>query len=176
MPDPEPTRELEALYRDRFDALKREMLALVGHPAVAEDLVQDAFVRLLRTPPRDPGRTEAWLRVVARRLAIDWLRAQRHAGPATHDAQVRDSEPSAEERAIRRLERDAVRAALAQLGERDREALWLRHSGHSYRDIAVRIGVSESAVGVLLWRALNKLRAALHDGEALDEEGTPTDG
>ncbi|MEO7104327.1 MAG: sigma-70 family RNA polymerase sigma factor, partial [Gemmatimonadaceae bacterium] len=49
--------------------------------------------------------------------------------------------------------RDAVRAALEMLPERDRRLLLLRHEGFSYHEIAASVGVAASSVGTLLIRA-----------------------
>jgi RNA polymerase sigma factor (sigma-70 family) len=152
-------RTVVELYRARFDRLAAEAERLVGRRAVAEDLVQEAFLRLLGDPPHDEARTLAWLRVVIRRLAVDWLRDERRTGADTGQ-DVRLS-PSAEETALRGLEREALETALASLPDRDRRALWLRHSGHSYREIGAALGIPDNQVGVVLLRSLQKLRSAM---------------
>jgi RNA polymerase sigma factor (sigma-70 family) len=51
----------------------------------------------------------------------------------------------------------AVRAALATLGERDREALLLKAEGFNYEEIANTLGLSKGAVGTTLARARRRL-------------------
>jgi RNA polymerase sigma-70 factor (ECF subfamily) len=70
---------------------------------------------------------------------------------------------------LRKEMRDRVQAALAQLGERDREVLVMRYLEHlSNADIAAVLGNSEGAVRVRHLRALERLRALL--GEDLAED------
>jgi len=70
---------------------------------------------------------------------------------------------------LERLERkqagERARAALARLGERDREALLLRDAGHSYRELAERLGLSTGAVGTTLARARRRLVEAFQAEE-----------
>jgi RNA polymerase sigma-70 factor (ECF subfamily) len=75
----------------------------------------------------------------------------------------RGSSPSAGP--VRRETQERMRAALAALGERDREVLVLRHLEQlSVREIAAVLGVSEGAVKVRHVRALERLRKELDDG------------
>jgi RNA polymerase sigma factor (sigma-70 family) len=54
--------------------------------------------------------------------------------------------------------RAAVRRALAEVPERQRECLLLRHSGYSYAEIAETLGIAIGSVGVLLARAEHAFR------------------
>ena len=55
-------------------------------------------------------------------------------------------------------QRAEVRRALAQVPERQRECLLLRHSGYSYTEIAATLGIAVGSVGVLLARAEDAFR------------------
>jgi DNA-binding CsgD family transcriptional regulator len=59
---------------------------------------------------------------------------------------------------LRHEAREQVRAALAELPERQRACLLLRHAGHSYAEIAATLGVAVGSVGVLLARAERAFR------------------
>ena len=62
-----------------------------------------------------------------------------------------------------RQERSAsVRAALATLNERDREALLLKAEGFNYEEIAATLGLSKGAIGTTLARARRRLVEAYH--------------
>ena len=150
--------EWERLYRERFDRLVREAHGLVHDRAMAEDLTQDAFVRLMEVRLRDQAQAWAWLRVVVRRRAVDELRRREALARAAPD--VRTPAPSAESEALGELEGARVRKVLGLLSERDRKALWIRHLGASYRDIAAAVGIPENQVGVVLLRAMQKFRRA----------------
>jgi RNA polymerase sigma factor (sigma-70 family) len=60
---------------------------------------------------------------------------------------------------IRTEEQAAVRQALAEVPERQRDCLLLRHSGYSYAEIALTLGIAVGSVGVLLARAEHAFRA-----------------
>jgi RNA polymerase sigma-70 factor (ECF subfamily) len=59
---------------------------------------------------------------------------------------------------MRQEERAAVRRALAEVPERQRECLLLRHSGYSYVEIAETVGIAVGSVGVYLTRAEHAFR------------------
>ncbi|HMC39828.1 MAG TPA: sigma-70 family RNA polymerase sigma factor, partial [Acidimicrobiales bacterium] len=94
-------------------------LAILGDPAQAEDVAQQAFERAWRSAARyDPGRAavRTWLTTITRNLAIDSLRAKRPAavdpvdlvrllGPAADDP-VREAVRADSARALRRAIRD----------------------------------------------------------------------
>src|SRR5205807_1894766 len=62
-------------------------------------------------------------------------------------------------RTVARVEEQAaVRAALASLPERQRDCLILRHSGHSYAEIAAALGIAVGSVGVILARGERAFR------------------
>ena len=162
--DPAAGAAVRRLYETEFARLTRYAESIVGGRAEAEDLVQEAFIILLVAPPEDAGRTGAWLRVVVRRLCLDVLRLRRSGVDKEKSAQrahAGASQPSAEAETLRADEIERVRRSLAQLPERDRTALLMRHSGYSYREIGAALGVETGAVGVLLLRAMTKWRQAL---------------
>jgi RNA polymerase sigma-70 factor (ECF subfamily) len=57
----------------------------------------------------------------------------------------------------------AVRAALASVSPRERQALLLRHSGYSYREIAAALHLAETSVGTTLVRAAHAFRRAFKE-------------
>ncbi len=136
---------------------------LVGEGA-AEDLAQEAFVRLWHSPPREPDRALPYLRVMVARLAVDWRRQGQHDAAAPPAAWEPAAAPSPEATALQGEAWDEVRAALDHLPERDRQALWMRAWGFRYQEIAARLGIPSSQVGVVLWRAVHKVQGRVADG------------
>lgn len=151
-----------------YPTLVRSLRARLGDADLAEDIAQEAFVRLLDHRPRDP---RAWLFTVAGRLVSD--HARRAAARARRLALVTDADPVAgpppaddpSALVVRAEALDAVRAALGRLTERDRTLLLLHHGGHSYAEVAARIGVVPASVGPLVTRAQRRFARAY---------GTPT--
>jgi RNA polymerase sigma-70 factor (ECF subfamily) len=96
----------------------------------------------------------AWLRRVGLNLAFNRVRdARRHRQRlerAAHLEPVAYEEP---DRAEQGEEQASVRRALAELPDRQRECLLLRHSGYSYAEIAATLDIAVGSVGVLLSRA-----------------------
>jgi RNA polymerase sigma factor (sigma-70 family) len=131
----------------------------LGDGPVAEDVTSEVFERALRyrhTYDRSKGEPIAWLLGIARRCADSAL-AQRTALPAEVERVASSDE--LEDDALRRL---SLRAALATLGDRDRELLALRFGADlTAAQIAAVVGGRTNAVDVALHRALGRLRAYL---------------
>jgi RNA polymerase sigma-70 factor (ECF subfamily) len=138
---------------------------LPGSPGEADEIVQEAFLRLWQQAPawRPEGRVSTWLHQVVYRLCLDQLRRRRPSVEIdTLEAELEDDAPSAETRLIRIEEADAVRDALARLPQRQREALILCHfQDLSQAEAAAVMAIGESAYESLLARARRKLRAEL---------------
>jgi len=119
-----------------------------------DDLVQETYTRLLRV--RDRGRltyVKAFLFTAARNIAIDMFRRRRTTAhepisdalemPLLED--VRDACETLDHQQRHRLLIEAV----AALPERCRQVMMLRHlEGHSYKEIAARLGISPQTVKV----------------------------
>lgn len=151
------------IFQQRFRSVVRYVHRLTGEPDTAQDVAQEAFVRLYQRGemPDDPA---AWIMTVATNLVRDVQRTeQRRHALLTEYAQ--DGAPSHPERADEAVvvneTRDRVRQALDSLSARDQQLLLLRHEGYSYRELARIIGVSENSVGTLLIRATQAFQRAL---------------
>lgn len=162
-------RYLDAAYRTEAAALRDRLLAVTRNPAVADDLVAAAFVRLVGQvrvgqPPEDPG---AWLYRVGYNLAVSGGRRQTvatRAMPGLVDHRVGESP---EEEIVRRERDDVVRDALATLDEEDRELVLMAASGYRPVEIAGMTGRSNEATRTRLCRARGRLRATLLAGGLL---------
>lgn len=147
----------EAVYEATYPDLVRFLYRLVWTEDRAHDLAQEAFVRALRHEPDQP---RAWLFSVARNLARDEarnaIRRRKHLALVRVEEQGRVEEDAGQ--AMEREEaREALKRALAQLSERDREVLLLWDAGQSYDEIAETTGLSRGAIGTTLSRARQRL-------------------
>ena len=136
---------------------------VLGHAADAEDVVQDVFLQahlLHRTRP-----VHSWggfLRRLAACRALDRLR-QRRATCNLDPLFPCAGSDGPEEQAIEHELRDRLRAALAQLPEREAEVFCLRYfEDLSYQRIAELLSITSGAVGTALRKARDKLEAALY--------------
>lgn len=136
---------------------------LLPNPADAEDLAQEALLRLfaamhngrLRKSPR------AYLFSIAHNLVVDAYRARRQPPIAAPPAPV-----SAAEKTQNGLLREQMERALAELPHEQRSALLLREfGGLSYAEIAETMNVETGVVKIWLYRARKKL------GMLLDRDG-----
>lgn len=157
-----------ALFELYYAPLCRRLTALTGDPVLAEDIVQESFLRLYLSLPPDLSNPGAWLNRVAVNLAYNELKRARRRGPlealAAGKGQAAPADPV--EEVERRDEVERVRVALNRLTPRERFALLLRHSGYSYAEIAAAIHIAPTSVGTILARAQRNFRAVY-----LDEEG-----
>jgi RNA polymerase sigma factor (sigma-70 family) len=129
---------------------------------VAEDLVQESFLRLVRelNAGRTPDNVKAWLFRVCSNLAVSRGRrisvAQRFLRVArSHD------EPAADVEILRREANASLVAALGTLPTDARAALLMAAQGFSGREIAEAIGRSETATRTMMFRAREKVRIHL---------------
>jgi RNA polymerase sigma-70 factor (ECF subfamily) len=168
------TERVAALFRAQRGRLWGLAYRLTGSAEDAEDVVQEAFVRLVARPPEAaPEAPGPWLARVATHLGIDALRRRRRRAyvgpwlPAPVDtdedwlaAQPSES-PSPEARyGLAESATYAFLLALEALSPKQRAALLLRDVlGHSAREAADLLGTSEGSVRVLQLRARRALEA-----------------
>ena len=161
--DPAAARALVARKLPRILGLAQRMLA---DPAEAEDVAQEAFLRVWRQAPKwRPGqaRFDTWLHRVALNLCYDRLRRRREI--ATDCPPERPDEGPAPDRGLEAADVGArVAAAMQALPDRQREAVVLCHYQElSNIEAAALMGVSVEALESLLSRGRRALRAALSD-------------
>jgi RNA polymerase sigma-70 factor (ECF subfamily) len=145
----------------------RHVRFLGASAELADDLVQEAFLQLLRAPfvERNPAATAAWLRTVARNQYVKSFRA-----PPFQLADLDTIEAvwtgfvqeDAGEASL-----DRLRACLDRLDGRAREVVRLHYEERrSRRDIGQRLGIGEDGVKSLLRRTRAVLRACIERREA----------
>lgn len=161
--DAAAARALVARKLPRLLSLAGRML---GDGAEAEDVAQEAFLRVWKQAPRwRPGaaKFDTWLHRVALNLCYDRLRRRRELATADPPEQV-DEGPAPDRGLEARDVGRRVASALQALPDRQREAIVLCH----YQELgnieaAAVMGVSVEALESLLGRGRRALRAALDD-------------
>ncbi len=163
----------DELFLRHYAAVYRVLYGVVGDAQEAEDLAQETFTALYRQPPRldGPDGLGGWLYRVAVNRAYNALRSnqrlQRRLGQMEPEQK---NDPQDEY--VRREERQRVRAALAELPERQGKLLLLRHAGLSYAQIAAVLEVAPGSIGTLLARAERAFVAAYERMELAEHEGS----
>ena len=145
---------------------------LLGDRAEAEDVVQEAMLRLWRMAPDwRPGEAQVstWLYRVVSNLCLDRKRAQKRRPTATLDdaPDLAALGPGVEARMMQDQRMAALTAALAELPDRQRQAVVLRHiEGLANPEIAAILEIGVEAVESLTARGKRALTAALSGQQA----------
>ena len=155
--------DINVLYADEQKRLER-FLVRRGVPASsAADIVQDAFVNMLRVPLGEVRDARSYLFRTARNLAVDAARADRRWARTFDDegagADIADPAPAPDAAIASREELAELAAALDALPPRAREVLVLhKFERLSYAEIAVRLGISKNTVMAHMVKAMSALR------------------
>lgn len=160
--------DFQTAYRELYPSLHRFVLRMTGDADVADDVVQEAFTRLIEQDlPLDEAKP--WLHVVATNLVRDRARNTQRRGRLLEETPPEPERPEAADLRVERLERIAlVRRVLAELSERDARMLLMREEGFSYAEIAEVLGVKSTSVGALVARALKRFVRAYDSLEEAD--------
>jgi RNA polymerase sigma-70 factor, ECF subfamily len=152
----------ERVFRGCYEAVYAYAARRVA-PEAVQDVVSETFVVAWRRYAELDGEPLPWLYGIARRVAANHLR-----GSARREALRRrlHTEPPASEASELGVHDPRLAAALAALGERDREALRLvAWEGLDHRDAASAMGCSTGAFAVRVHRARRRLARALASEE-----------
>lgn len=168
--DPARDADWDALYADQLPRVYNYFRYRVGSSAVAEDLTSLTFEKAWSARQRyrrDLAGFATWLMTIARNVATDHWRKRRDHAPldaAEHVAAGEEPhEPLERREAFGRLA-----TLLAALPERERELVSLKYGADlTNRAIAKQLGLSESNVGTILHRTVQKLRS---DWDAHEKE------
>jgi len=159
------------LYRQFAEPVRGMAFTVLGDRAQAEEVAQDVFLELLcATSKYDGARggARSWLIMLARRRAIDRVRATqstrtRDALTAAKDHSLTAPDPS--EQVELRITAERMHAAIRRLRQEHSELLLLTYFGDmSQRDVAAHLRVPVGTVKSRLHLALAALRRLLADG------------
>lgn len=168
MNDAERKRRFDALARQYADDLFRFGVWLCGDHTLANDLVQETFMRAWKALDslKDAGAAKSWLITILRR---EYARTfERKVPPITDIDNVVVAE-ELEQTPEDRTERDLLRKAMFELEEKYSEPLILQAvMGLSIAEIAVQLELTESAVMTRVFRAREKLKDKL---QPVDRQG-----
>lgn len=160
-PSPASAAGFEALYQAELPRIYNYFRYRLGDGPEAEDLTAETFEKAWRHRGRyrlDLAAFSTWLFTIARRVAADHYRRSRRAAMRSPDEGSRESD-LIEGNVERRLDLAHLSALLSELSERERELIALKYGGGlTHPVIAALTGLSQSNVGVILYRSVEKLR------------------
>jgi RNA polymerase sigma-70 factor (ECF subfamily) len=171
-------RAFEILLTRHRKAVYNFILRYVGSRETAEDLLQETFLRVVRSADgyQKQAKFTTWLFTIARNLCVDQSRRQKHRKAQSLDAPLQAGETQgstlldvipgqnmAQDRAVgnQRLH-ESLQRAIARLGDEQREVFLMREFlDLPFKEIAAIVGVPENTVKSRMRYALEKLRAEL---------------
>jgi RNA polymerase sigma-70 factor, ECF subfamily len=151
--------EFSAFYLGTWDPLWRYVRRSTSDAASTDDIVQEAFVRLVATRRDLAGdKARRYVYAIATNLIRDRARrTARERGTLAPEARAEPADT---------VQRVGLETQLAKLSERDRQILWLAHvEGYDRRSIAAILNLTVLSVGPLLFRARKRLRTLLETHE-----------
>jgi RNA polymerase sigma-70 factor (ECF subfamily) len=165
---------IAALIQAHQDALYAFMLRMSGKPDLAEDICQEAFVRVLRNLDRFDTRFRfsTWLFTIAKRLYVNWMQKHKPAydsdmvgaqGCSTRNPSTLTADEESMDNA-----RSIIDTALGELTAQQREIVVLFHQlDWPIIDIAAHLDMPEGTVKSHLHRARRRMRKALESNSVL---------
>jgi RNA polymerase sigma-70 factor, ECF subfamily len=160
-----PLRDLVAdLYLEMREGVYRYLLSLGLHPPQAQETAQEVFLRLYTTLQKgeEIQSHRAWIFRVAHNLGLKTRVRQERERPFEPDveANLASHRVDPEREMLDRERALQFHRAVQGLSEQQRRCLMLRMEGLRYPEIGSALGISASAVGEFLRRAMMRLRRA----------------
>lgn len=159
---------LDGLFREVGGAIEAVAYRVLRDRGLAEDVVQETFVAFWQAPQRfDPhrGSLRTFLLSIAHRRAVDIVRSEVARGRREQRPPDRDHVDVEEEVLVRSVS-ETVRRALDGLAESERQAITLAYfGGHSYVEVAKRLGEPEGTTKSRIRSGMRKLSVALAEVE-----------
>src|SRR5689334_19280157 len=154
--------QVAQLFLEARDDVYRYLLSLGIHPPQAQEGAQEVFLRLYATLKKGEKiqNPRAWIFRVAHNLGLKIRARQNSLAPFEADLEAQLAEPALnpEQSLLDREQTLRFHNAIQGLSEQQRRCLFLRLEGLRYPEIASALGISASAVGEFLRRAIARLR------------------
>src|SRR6266478_5112882 len=154
--------QVAQLFLEARDDVYRYLLSLGIHPPQAQEGAQEVFLRLYATLKKGENiqNPRGWIFRVAHNLGLKIRARQNSQAPFDADLESQLAGPGAdpEQSLLEREQTLRFHRAVEQLSEQQRRCLFLRLEGLRYPEIGSALGISASAVGEFLRRAISRLQ------------------
>ena len=165
----DPPMDSEAFatfYQRSARPLWAYLLRVSGDPALAEDLMQESYVRFLCAAgaPSLADDGEAAARLYLFRIGTNLLRDHWRRPRAPSIEEIPEEFFAAQSGAEQTHSQILLGPAMRRMKPRERQLLWLAHAeGYSHREIAEVMGLASASIRLLLFRARRKIAALLRN-------------
>lgn len=148
--------EFEGFYLRTSRKLHGYLCRLGKDPSLADEVLQDAYIRMIHVPVMEEARLRSYLYKTATNLLRDRWRKSNREEPWDEDVDIQD-----DRRQNIDLQLDMA-GVLEKLNPQERAMLWLAHVEElSHQEIGAILNVKEKSVRVLLFRAREKAKHLL---------------
>ncbi len=157
------------LYDEFMPKVYRFIRYKVNDEQLTEDLTSIVFEKALDKFSKyssNKASFSTWIFSITRNTLIDYYRTNKTQQQVSLDevTEMPSQDLSPQEMAEKNAEQECLRSCLSKLPEDDQEIIKLKFAGEfNNRQIAKILGLSESNVGVKLFRAINKLREGFYE-------------
>ena len=159
---PMDSEAFAAFYERSARSLWAYLARVSGDPALADDLMQEAYLRFLGADRAGDG--EVACRKYLFRIATNLLRDHWRRPRTTCIEEVPEALLSAADHSSQQTAREMLGPALARMRPRDRQLLWLAHAeGYDHREVAEITGLQSTSIRLLLFRARRRIAALLRE-------------
>ena len=162
----------EEVYYEYYNMVHGLIVYIIKERAAAEDIIQEAFIKIIKNKPsfENEVKLKAWLKVVTRNTAINYLRKNKNnRNQLDTDSVFIDMETinqtaaSVESTVETQMMQESIEFYLEQLKPEYRVLIELRwKEGMSYREMAELLDTSEEIVKQRLFRARGSIKKQLH--------------
>ena len=154
--------QVAQLFLEARDDVYRYLLSLGLYPPQAQEGAQEVFLRLYATLKKGENiqNPRAWIFRVAHNLGLNIRARQNSQAPFDADLELKltASEMNPEQSLLEREKALRFHSAIQRLSDQQRRCLFLRMEGLRYPEIGSVMGISASAVGEFLRRAIKRLK------------------
>jgi len=154
--------QVAQLFQEARDDVYRYLLSLGLYPPQAQEATQEVFLRLYVTLKKgeDIQNPRAWIFRVAHNLGLKMRAKQSTQAPFDPELELKlgSTELNPEQSLLEREQSARFHRAIQGLSEQQRRCLFLRLEGLRYPEIGSALGISPSAVGEFLRRAIARLK------------------
>ncbi|WP_145331405.1 RNA polymerase sigma factor [Paenibacillus xylanexedens] len=162
----------EEVYYEYYNMVYGLIVYIIKERAAAEDIIQEAFIKIIKNKPlfEDEVKLRAWLKVVTRNTAINYLRKNKNnrnqldADSVFIDIETMNQTAVSVENIVEtQMMQESIERYLSQLKPEYRVLVELRwKEGFSYREIAELLSTTEDIVKQRLFRARGSIKKKLH--------------